>query len=471
MKKKERLFWICSVCVLLAFCTFNVFVNNASATNLTQTFPYMNKFIGVFNAIKSDYVDADKLEDKTLINGAIKGMLDAIGDPYTVYLSEKDVKDLQTTTTGTFAGVGMIITEKDGYIGVVSPIEGSPAFRKGMKSGDLLISVNGETLKGVSVSDAADKLKGASGTSVNIEFLRDEIKYEVELVRAIIDLPTVKYDTINNEIGYLRITQFSGTTDKHVKEALLNFKAQKVKGIIMDLRMNPGGLLSSAISIVDFFQDKGTIVSTKGRRLNEQTVNSASSFNTIIAKDIPVVVLIDSGSASASEIVSGALKDTKRGILVGEKSFGKGSVQSIQFLPDGTDGFKMTTAKYYTPSGVSIHGIGIEPDITIKEPELTEDEREGLKKIYKDKIIDEFVKLHKNPTDKDIDSFLNEMKNKGYVFTDRMMRRLLKNTLDYENSSAPIYDLEYDIQLQKAMEILTNNSIKYNNKGEYSLLK
>ena len=164
------------------------------------------------------------------------------------------------------------------------------------------------------------------------------------------------------------------------------------------------------------------------------------------------------------------MKDTKRGILVGEKSFGKGSVQSIQFLPDGTDGFKMTTAKYYTPSGVSIHGVGIEPDITIKEPELNEEEREGLKKIYKDKVIEEFIKIHKNPTDKDIDSFLVNLKEKGYVFTDRMMRRLLKNTLDYENSSAPIYDLEYDIQLQKAMEILTDGSI-VSNKGEYSLKK
>ena len=140
MKKRERTFWICSVCVLLAFCTFTVFVNTAAtATFSQQPFPFMNKFISVFNAIKSDYVDADKLDDKTLINGAIKGMLDAIGDPYTVYLSEKDVKDLQTTTTGTFAGVGMIITEKDDYIGVISPIEGTPAYRKGMKSGDLLI--------------------------------------------------------------------------------------------------------------------------------------------------------------------------------------------------------------------------------------------------------------------------------------------------------------------------------------------
>lgn len=470
MKKKERTFWICSVCVLLAFYTITVFVNNATAANFNiQAFPYMNKFISVFNAIKSDYVDADKIDDKDLINGAIKGMLEAIGDPYTTYLSEKDVKDLQTTTTGTFAGVGMIITEKDGFISVVSPIEGTPAYRKGMKSGDLLISVNGESLKGVSVSDAADKLKGAPGTSANIEFLRDDVKYEVELVRAIIDLPTVKHDVINNEIGYLRITQFSGTTDKHVKEALLDFKSKNVKGIIMDLRMNPGGLLSSAISIVDFFQDKGTIVSTKGRRLKEQTVNSATSFNTIVAKDIPIIVLIDNGSASASEIVSGALKDTKRGILVGDKSFGKGSVQSIQFLPDGTDGFKMTTAKYYTPSGVSIHGIGIEPDITIKEPELSEEEREGLKKIYKDKVIDNFVKEHHNPTNQEIDSFLADLKAKGYVFTNTMMRRLLKNTLDYENnSSAPIYDLEYDIQLKKAMEILTNGSIKYH-KGEYSI--
>lgn len=470
MNRKERFFWVCTVTMLLVFSVFVVFVNNATAKNLTQTFPYMNKFMETFNAIKSDYVDSDKLDDKTLINGAIKGMLDAIGDPYTVYLTEKDIKDLQATTSGTFAGVGMIIVEKDGYIGVVSPIEGTPAFKKGMKSGDLILSVNGESLKGISVSEAAEKLKGKAGTSAHLEFLRDDIKYEVELTRAIIDLPTVKYDIIDGKFGYLRVTQFSGTTDAHVKEALLDFNKKKVNGIIVDMRMNPGGLLSTAINIVDYFQNKGVIVSTKGRKLNEQTINSASKFNTVVPEKTPVIVLIDAGSASASEIFAGAMKDTKRGILVGEKSFGKGSVQSIQLLPEGIDGFKITTAKYYTPSGISIHGVGIEPDITIKEPELSEEEKEGLRKIYKDKVIDEFIKKHSSPTINDIDNFITELHQKGYTLSTKNIRRLLKNTIDYGKTNAPIYDIEYDIQLQKAIEILNNNSIIFNN-GKFTLKK
>ena len=360
---------------------FAIFVSSASATSLAQPFPYIQKFIAVYNAIKSDYVDSDKVDDLTLINGAIEGMLNAVNDPYTEYLSVDEMNEMRTTSTGTFGGVGMIITEKDGFIGVVSPIEDTPAYRKGMKNGDLLISVDGETLKGVSVTEAAKRLKGVPNTPVKIEFLRDDIKYEVELIRALIDVPTVKFDIINNKWGYLRITQFSGTTYAHVREAIEKFNKDTIQGMIVDLRLNPGGLLDSVINIVDLFQNEGVIVSVKGRRLNEESIHRSSKFNTMVDEKTPIVVLIDGGSASASEIFSGAIKDNNRGILVGEKSFGKGSVQSIQLLGDGTDGFKLTTAKYYTPSGVSIHGIGIQPDIEVKEPELSDDEKKHFARL------------------------------------------------------------------------------------------
>ncbi len=457
MKRNERFLWIGVVSLLLVFSVFVVVVNSAAAASLNFGFPGMQKFMNVYNSIKSEFVDADKVEDNVLINGAIKGMLQALKDPYTEYLSVEDMSEMNQTSTGTFGGVGMIISEKDDYISVVSPIEDTPAFRKGMKSGDMLISVDGESLRGAKVSEAAKKLKGEPGTTVKVEFMRDSVKYEVELIRAVIDVPTVKY-TMIGDLGYLRITQFSGTTDKHVKEALEFIRDKKAKGLIVDLRMNPGGLLGSVIKIVDYFQDTGTIVSTKGRKLSQQDEYTASKFTTIVPQDTPIVVLIDNGSASASEIFSGAIKDLKRGILIGEKSYGKGSVQTIQQL--GDDGFKITIAKYYTPSGICIHGIGIMPDIEIKEPELTDDEKDSLRKIYKDKVIDNFIKANPKPTDAQITAFINEKKAKGNNLSDYNMRKLIKGSVTALDSKAPIFDLEYDMQLSKAVDILNKNEVK-----------
>ncbi len=470
MKKSERFIWIATVSILLSTGLFVIFVNSASAGSFGQPFPYMQKFMSVYNSIKTDFVDSDKADDLALVNGAIKGMLEALGDPYTQYLSPDEMTEMRTTSTGTFGGVGMIITEKDGYIGVVSPIEDTPAFRKGMKTGDLLISVDGETLKGVTVGEAAKRLKGVPGTGVKVEFLRDEIKYEVEIIRALIDVPTVKSDVINNKWGYLRITQFSGTTFEHVKEAIAKLNTKNVQGFIVDLRMNPGGLLDSVINIIDLFQDEGVIVSVKGRRLNEETVTKSNKFSTMIKGNIPVVVLIDGGSASASEMFAGAMKDNKRGVLVGEKSFGKGSVQSIQLMGDGTDGFKMTTAKYYTPSGISIHGIGIVPDIEIKEPELTDDEKETLRKLYKNKVIDDIVKDKSDISDEVTVKFIKEIQSKGYALSDNYLRRLIKNASSYGKEGAPIFDLEYDIQLKTALDLLDNNKI-INTDTKYSIKK
>lgn len=457
MKNKERFFWISVVFTLLAVSTFSIFVRNAQAGSLNSGFPYMHKFVSVLNTIKLEYVNEEKINDKELINGAIKGMLDSLEDPYTQYLSVEDMKDMTQTSTGTFGGVGMIISEKDDYITVVSPIEDTPAFRKGMKAGDMIVSVDGETLKGVSVSEAANRLKGTPGTKVVIEVVRDEIKFEVELIRAIIDVPTVKYDMINDKYAYLRITHFTGTTDEHVIEALNDFKQKNAEAVIVDLRWNPGGLLSVVAKIVDFFQDSGVIVSTKGRKLFEEEVYNANPFNTLVDADIPVIVLIDAGSASASEIYAGAIKDTQRGILIGEKSYGKGSVQTIH--PLGEDGYKITIAKYYTPSGVSIDGEGIHPNIEIKEPELTDEQKESLRKIYQDKVIDTFTSENKNPSDTEITAFIEQLQNEGYDLPGRSLRKLVKNSLSYTNEDAPIYDLEYDIQLKKAIEVLDNNKL------------
>lgn len=467
MAKKERIVWIIAVSALLFISLFGIFVNDAFAGSVSSEFPYIQKFLSVFNSIKKEYVDEEKIDDKKLINGAIKGMLEAIGDPHTNYLSDKDMNDMNDTSSGNFGGVGMIIQSKDDYIVVVSPIEGTPAYRKGMKSGDLLISVDGQSLKGVEVNEAANRLRGVPGTSVKVEFIREEIKYEVEIVRAIIDVPSVKHTTIKDKYGYLRITHFTGTTDGYVKKALKEFTDKNITGIIVDLRANPGGLLSQVINIVDYFQDEGDIVSTKGRNY-QNSVNKASRINTIVKNEIPVIVLVDNGSASASEIFSGAIKDLNRGILIGEKTYGKGSVQTIHQL--GSDGFKITIAKYYTPANISIDGIGIEPHIEVKEPELSEEQKLLLQKMFKDKAVENIVKSVKNPTGVEIESMTKQLAVSGYDLPARYLKKLIKNELEITSENKEIYDLEYDLQLQKALEVLEGNLLEYKD-GKYYLKK
>lgn len=467
MKSKERIIWIIIVFVLLIGSLLGVFTKNVFAGSISSDFPSMQKFLTVLNRIKTDYVDENKIDEKKLINGAIKGMLDALEDPHTTYLSEKDMEDMQDTTTGTFGGVGMIIQEKDDYIVVVTPIEDTPAYRKGMRPGDLLISVDGKSLKGVKVSEAAKMLRGTPGTTVKVEFIRNDIKYEVEFVRAKIDVPTVKYDTINNKYGYLRITQFTGTTDSHIKKALEDFNKKNIESIIIDLRFNPGGLLSQAIKIVDMFQDEGVIVSTKGRNYQNE-VWKASKFDTLVRNDVKIIVLVDNGSASASEIFAGAIKDTNRGILIGEKTFGKGSVQTI--VPLGKDGFKITIAKYYTPADISIEGVGIKPDIEIKDITLTDEEVVFFKKLLKDKIVENLIKKNSNPTKSEIEIWAKDIVQKGYIINIDYLKRYIKKEAEFDDEKRPVYDLEYDIQLQKCVEVFDKNLIEYKD-GKYYLKK
>lgn len=457
MKRNERIIWISIVAFLLFLSFFVILIKPAHAATINLKSAIFDKFYQVFNTIENDYIE-ENIDQEKLINGAVKGMLDALGDPHTIYLPKEEMDEMRTTSSGSYGGVGMLISEKDKQIVVVSPFEGSPAFKKGIKAGDIILSVDGVALEGKTVDEAAKMLKGEPGTTIKLEILSSEVKYSVDLKRAYIDLPTVKYAIISDKYGYLRISQFSGKTNENVKEALNEFDKKNVKGIIVDLRYNPGGLLGQVINIIDFFQNEGVIVSTKGRSASDTSVSKASKSNTIIDENVPVIVLIDKGSASASEIFAGAIKDTKRGILIGEKTFGKGSVQSIYNL--GNDGFKMTIAKYYTPSNKVIDGIGIEPDLEIKEPELTDIEKESLKKIYDDKIIDDFAKKNKNPTEKEIDDFVNSLLNKGYKLPERYLKRMVKNSIDINNDKREIYDIEFDLQLKKALEIFDNDLIK-----------
>jgi carboxyl-terminal processing protease len=462
MKNRERIVWISVVSVLLVVLFFGVFINEVQAGSLRSDLPYIQKFISVMKIIKSEYVDTEAIDEKKMIEGAISGMMEALEDPYSVYLSEEDLSDLNMTSDGKFGGVGMIISEKDDYIVVVSPIEGTPAFRKGLKAGDMIVEIDEETTQGLKVSEAANRLRGVPGTIVKIKVMRDEVFFDVEIKRAIIDVPTVKQTIIDDKYGYLRITQFAGTTDKYVKKYLKEMITEKnVEALIVDLRSNPGGLLTQVIDIVDYFQDDGVIVSTRGRRQMDSQVSSASQFTTIVPAEIPLIVLIDKGSASASEIFAGAIKDHKRGIILGETSYGKASVQTIRRL--GKDGLKFTIAKYYTPSGTSIHEIGIEPNLIVAEPELSDDETEALKKLYDDKAVEELIKTNSDPTSAEIDVMVKSLIKDGYNLPERYLRKLVKNEAEYDDEEKTLVDLDFDLQLKKAIELLENDQIIFEN--------
>ena len=463
MKKTERIIWLSLVTFLLFLSLFAVFIRPAKGATLSGKFN-LDKLEYVIRLIERKYVE-EKIDEEKLVNGAVKGLVESLGDPHTMYLSESAMEEMNTTSEGEYGGVGMLISEKDEKIVVMSLFEGTPSFKKGIKSGDFILSVNGESLKGLTVTEAASKLKGEPGTVIKVGIERHGQIFEVELKRAVINLPTVKYAMIDNKYGYLRITQFAGNTDKDVKEALKSFKRKRAEAVIVDLRYNPGGLLSQVIDIVDYFQDDGVIVSTRGREESQYAEAVASKAKTVIDNNVPIIVLIDNGSASASEIFAGAIKDTHRGILIGEKSYGKGSVQTIYSL--GKDGVKITIAKYYTPSGISIDKIGIEPSIEVKEPELTDEEKSALKKIYDDKAIDKLIEKNSDPTDSEIEKDIDQLIKDGYKLSRRYLKRLIKNAAEYDDDKKSVYDLDYDIQLQKAVEVLNNGQIKKNESGFY----
>ena len=300
-----------------------------------------------------------------LMAGAIKGMVDELGDPYSVYMNKEEKQEFDEDITGKFVGVGMQITkEKDDYLTVESPIEGTPAFKAGIKPNDKVIEIDGTSTLPLTSNDCVKKLKGEVGSKVKIKVYRESTKetLNIELERAVIALKYVKYRMLDDSIGLVRLTQFSENISTDIQKAIEDLSAQGMKGMILDLRFNPGGLLTEAVKTASFFLKDGMIVSIKDKAGNEQVYNREGKY----FGDFPLVVLINGGSASASEIVAGALKDRKRAILIGEKSFGKGSVQTPFELPGGSS-IKLTTALYYTPSGVSIHHKGIMPDTTVEE--------------------------------------------------------------------------------------------------------
>jgi carboxyl-terminal processing protease len=344
-------------------------VSSGARAAAADTYRQLNLFGDVFEKIRTDYVE--KPDEGKLVEAAINGMLSSL-DPHSSYMDAKSFRDMQVQTKGEFGGLGIEVTQEDGLIKVVTPIDDTPAAKAGVLSGDIITDIDGEAVQGLTLNQAVDKMRGAVNTPVTLKIVRGTAKdvKEIKIVRDVIKIQSVRSHVEGDDLGYIRITQFNEQTYDGLKAAMDKFQkdapgGDKLKGYIIDLRNNPGGLLDQSIEVVNAFLERGEIVSTRGRNADEtQRYNARPGGDLSHGK--PVVVLINGGSASASEIVSGALQDHKRATLIGTRSFGKGSVQTI--IPLGQNGaLRLTTARYYTPSGRSIQAKGIDPDIQILE--------------------------------------------------------------------------------------------------------
>ncbi|MCL2762761.1 MAG: S41 family peptidase [Treponema sp.] len=431
------------------------------ADNNQKSRKYIDTFQQVFNFIQRHYVD--EVDPNVIFEGAMTGLFNALEDPYSVFMSTKEMNSLSDTTQGSFGGVGLYISKPVGnrpdgkppYVEVASPIEDTPGWRAGINPGDLILEINGESTDVLTMDEVLARLRGTPGVAVDLLIRRGEkLEFPITLTRAIIEVPTAKYAMIG-DIGYLKLITFTPMTASRAADAIKDFQEKNYQSLILDLRNNYGGLLNSAVDISSMFLEGGVVVSTKSRIPSENHVFNAKR-NTIVPANIPVIVLINRGSASASEIVAGALKDRNRAYLVGEKSYGKGSVQQV--YPLDTAGFKITTARYFTPSDVNIDKIGIPPDRVVNFPTFTDDDAEHLSKLINDNKIPSFVRENPEASAAQIERFAKSLE-KEYQLDYTLLKRLIRNEQN-RTVIAPVYDLEYDVQLQEAVNIFKNGNFR-----------
>ena len=344
------------------------FARESNANQTDNLYKKLDLFSDVLETLNNEYVD--QVDENKVLDAAINGMLQSL-DPYSSYMSPENFRNMNAETKGEFGGLGIEITMQAGLVKVISPIEGTPADKAGIKAGDFIIRINDTQVKGLNLFEAVSMMRGKVGSKINLVIRRENIDDELKftLTRGIIKIREVSAEVKLNSIGYIRLRAFNQKSHNQLKEKIKSFKSKRLNGYILDLRNNPGGLLSQAIKISDMFLDSGEIVSTRGRDKTDIKIFNAKKGD--IINGLPLIVLINKGSASASEIVSGALKDHKRAIILGETSFGKGSVQSIIPLTN-RGALRLTTAKYYLPSGSSISEVGVSPDITVKEKDKKE---------------------------------------------------------------------------------------------------
>ncbi len=409
-------------------------------------FPNLQPLIETYEAIQTHYIE--EVETSKLVEGAIKGMIESLEDPHSRWMDPRTYEEMETEKEGEFGGLGIQITIKDNILTIVSPLEGTPASKAGIEPGDKIIKIEGKSTEGITLPKAAKKLRGEPGTQVEITIQREGKYLDFLVTRAIIKFPNIKQMVLPVNIGYIKIMGFTNeNTDEDLKAALTQLEEKNVEGLVLDLRYNPGGLLSQAVEVADEFLDSGVIVSTKGRDSSQNQIYEARPGGE--ALDIPLVVLINRGSASASEIVAGAIKDHNRGILIGTKSFGKGTVQSI--IPLANEGaLALTTAKYYTPSGESIEGKGIEPYLKVEAFKLTEEEKKTLAQLKKSKAVKEFLAEYPYWEEMDLTFLLSRLKEEGIEVEAELLKIFLREEdKDREN------DYLNDLQLLQALKVLS----------------
>lgn len=397
MHSKKKLLIITAVVIGVLGAALAVGVVSSQIVNAQGTYEDLRSFVDVLNVIKKNYVDEVKTKD--LVSGAIKGMLSSL-DPHSGYMSPEAFKEFQVETKGEFGGLGIQISMKDSILTVIAPIEDTPAYKAGIKAGDKILKIDGESTKNMSIQDAVSKMRGPKGKPVTLNIFREgwtEPK-DIPIVRDIIKIKSVKSKMLKDDIGYIKLTQFQEMTSDDLTKALKDLKEKGMKSIILDLRNDPGGLLNSAVDVAgQFLPPKKLVVYIKGRTGDKIEYFTEGDDPTYT--DLPMVVLVNQGSASASEIVAGALKDWNRAVIVGVQTFGKGSVQTLIPLSDGA-GLRLTTAKYYTPSGVSIQNVGITPDIIVK---LEAKDGKGIS-VIREKDLEGHLQNEKNiqaPDDED----------------------------------------------------------------------
>jgi len=383
MRKKIT---ISIVAVIFLSTVFSYWVGYSQGKAKETTYKELDVFAEGLSIVEKKHVDEKKPQD--LIYGAMQGLMGSL-DPYSQFLTPEEYKDLLTETEGEFGGLGIELTEKDGLLTIITAMEDTPAFAAGIDSGDIIVKIDGTITKGYTLNEAVKKLRGAPGTKVDIEVLKekDKVLKDISIIRAVIKVKDIKSASVLEDgIGYLKIAEFREKTADDLDKALVDLKGKKIKGLIIDVRNNPGGLLYTAIEVSSRFLEEGkTVVSVKTRGEEEKVYPAKSAPLKFL--DIPIVVLVNKGSASASEILAAALRENKRAVLVGETTFGKGSVQTIIPLSDGS-ALRLTTSLYYTPSGTSIHEKGVKPDIEVAVAAKAEEESVSGKKEKEEAVFE-----------------------------------------------------------------------------------
>jgi len=440
-KNQHVKLWLLMIAAVVAWTIGTGFYHDLSATN-EETYEGLKVFSDVIELIEKEYVD--EVDTKELIQNAIQGMVQSL-DPHSSLLPSEAFEDLQIDTKGKFTGIGIHITMQDGFVTVISPIEDTPAYRAGIQARDKIIKVDGKPTK--DLRQAVNMMRGPKGTKVVVTILREGVKKPLtfELVRDVIPIVSVKHLMLEPGYGYVRVSQFAGNTTKELTEALSEIESTNspIKGLILDLRDNGGGLLNQAIQVSDLFLESGKILSIEGRNKKNTKVFKATPNQ--IQRNYPMIVIINGGSASASEIVAGALQDQKRALILGTTSFGKGSVQTVETLRDGS-GLKLTIARYYTPNGRSIQAKGIEPDVVLKhhriDPKELKEDEQGLLK------------------EKDLENHLEAEPDEGDE-TDNESDTKIKDIQESRFRVGPltIEVLQTDNQIMHALEILTSYTI------------